>query len=52
MPITPKRDYQRFTHGMGVGDVNGDGRWTCWRRTVGGSSRRPIRKPNSGRFTR
>ena len=24
--ITPKRDYQRFTHGLGVGDVNGDGR--------------------------
>src|SRR3954466_8543984 len=25
-PITPKRGYQRFTHGMGIGDVNGDGR--------------------------
>ena len=25
-PITPKADYQRFTHGLGVGDVNGDGR--------------------------
>ncbi|MEX0611854.1 MAG: PVC-type heme-binding CxxCH protein, partial [Pirellulales bacterium] len=25
-PVTPKRDYQRFTHGLGVGDVNGDGR--------------------------
>lgn len=25
-PITPKQGYQRFTHGMGVGDVNGDGR--------------------------
>lgn len=24
--ITPVRDYQRFTHGMGVGDVNNDGR--------------------------
>jgi FG-GAP-like repeat/FG-GAP repeat len=24
--ITPKRGYQRFTHGLGVGDVNGDGR--------------------------
>jgi putative membrane-bound dehydrogenase-like protein len=24
--ITPKRGYQRFTHGMGIGDVNGDGR--------------------------
>lgn len=26
VPVTPKRDYQRFTHGLGVGDVNGDGR--------------------------
>jgi putative membrane-bound dehydrogenase-like protein len=25
-PISPAKDYQRFTHGMGVGDVNGDGR--------------------------
>jgi hypothetical protein len=25
-PITPKGDYQRFTHGLGCGDVNGDGR--------------------------
>src|SRR5699024_6764938 len=25
-PITEKRDFQRFTHGMGIGDVNGDGR--------------------------
>lgn len=24
--ITPKGDYQRFTHGLGVGDVNGDGK--------------------------
>ncbi|MCI0333270.1 MAG: DUF1080 domain-containing protein [Planctomycetes bacterium] len=24
--ISPKRDYQRFTHGLGVGDMNGDGR--------------------------
>jgi putative membrane-bound dehydrogenase-like protein len=24
--ISPKRDYQRFTHGLGVGDVNGDSR--------------------------
>jgi hypothetical protein len=24
--ISPKREYQRFTHGLGVGDVNGDGR--------------------------
>jgi hypothetical protein len=25
-PITPKGSYQRFTHGLGCGDVNGDGR--------------------------
>ena len=25
-PITPKGDWQRFTHGIGIGDVNGDGR--------------------------
>lgn len=24
--VTPKSDYQRFTHGIGVGDVNGDKR--------------------------
>jgi len=24
--ISPKRDYQKYTHGLGVGDVNGDGR--------------------------
>src|SRR5207247_2907333 len=24
--ITPKGDWQRFTHGLGSGDVNGDGR--------------------------
>ena len=25
-PITPNKKYQKFTHGLGVGDVNGDGR--------------------------
>ena len=25
-PISPKGDRQRFTHGLGIGDVNGDGR--------------------------
>lgn len=25
-PISPDKKYQRFTHGLGVGDVNGDGR--------------------------
>jgi hypothetical protein len=24
--VSPKADYQRFTHGLGVGDINGDGR--------------------------
>ena len=26
VPVTPKRGYGRFTHGLGVGDVDGDGR--------------------------
>ncbi len=25
-PVTPKGGYQRFTHGLGYGDINGDGR--------------------------
>lgn len=25
-PVTPNKNYHKFTHGMGVGDVNGDGR--------------------------
>lgn len=25
-PVTPKGDYQRFSHGIGFGDINGDGR--------------------------
>ncbi|HRT58933.1 MAG TPA: VCBS repeat-containing protein [Candidatus Paceibacterota bacterium] len=25
-PLTPKGDYQRYSHGTGVGDINGDGR--------------------------
>ena len=34
-PITPKGDYQRYTHGIGWGDINGDGRIDlvesgCW----------------------
>ena len=24
--ITPNKNYHKFTHGMGVGDVNGDGK--------------------------
>jgi len=34
-PITPKGNYQRYTHGIGHGDINGDGRVdivesSCW----------------------
>jgi len=34
-PITPKGNYQRYTHGIGCGDINGDGRVdivesSCW----------------------
>lgn len=34
-PITPKGSYQRYTHGIGYGDINGDGRVDvvesdCW----------------------
>jgi hypothetical protein len=25
-PVSPKGDYQRYTHGIGAGDINGDGR--------------------------
>jgi hypothetical protein len=25
-PVSPKGEYQRFTHGIGAGDINGDGR--------------------------
>jgi len=25
-PVSPKGDYQRFSHGVGCGDINGDGR--------------------------
>jgi hypothetical protein len=25
-PVSPKGEYQRFTHGIGCGDINGDGR--------------------------
>lgn len=32
-PISPKGDYGPFTHGLGVGDVNGDGRMDILERT-------------------
>jgi hypothetical protein len=25
-PVTPDRQYHRYTHGLGIGDINGDGR--------------------------
>jgi len=33
-PITWKGDYQRFTHGIGAGDVNGDAASTSSSPTV------------------
>ena len=37
-PISPNNKYGNFTHGMGVGDVNGDGRLDLLKRTAGGNS--------------
>jgi hypothetical protein len=45
--ITPKGDYQRFSHGIGLGDVNGDGRMDIlessgwWEQPVPGKSAEP-----------
>ncbi len=42
--VTPKGAWQRFTHGMGVGDVNGDGRMDIlekdgwWEQPAGGAA--------------
>jgi len=46
-PITPKGSYHKYTHGIGFGDVNGDGRvdmvdsegW--WEHPAGGDSGKP-----------
>jgi len=46
-PITPKRGYFRYTHGLGVGDVNGDGRMDVlekdgwWEQPKAGASHTP-----------
>ena len=38
-PITPKGPWAKFTHGMGVGDVNGDKRMDFLAKKVGGNNR-------------
>jgi hypothetical protein len=42
-PISSKGTWQRYTHGIGFGDVNGDGRNDIPKRTAGGSN--PPRSP-------
>ena len=46
-PITPKGNYQRFTHGIGCGDINGDGRIDIVEseRLVGAAGRRQAGEP-------
>ena len=39
-------------HGIGAGDINGDGRMISSRRTVGGSSLRRARRPGHGLIIR
>ena len=45
--VTPKGNYQRFTHGIGVGDINGDGRLDIveaegwWEQPVQGQADKP-----------
>lgn len=51
-PVTPKRDYEKYTHGLGFGDVNKDGRmdgWTFLSGTHGGSN--PWRATQYGSVT-
>ncbi len=50
--ITPKRGYQRFTHGLGVGDVNGDGRLDLLEKDGWWEHPALNRKPNFGSSTR
>jgi len=48
-PITPKGKYQKYTHGLGVGDVNGDGRMDViekdgwWEQPAAGAQAAPWR---------
>ena len=44
-PVTAKGPWQRFTHGMGVGDVNGDGRMDMMAKEDGGAARFSGRRP-------
>ena len=41
-PISEKVATERFGHGLGVGDVNGDGRLTCCKWRVGSSNRESV----------
>ena len=43
---------EQFGHGLGVGDVNGDGKNDILTAAVGSSSPRKHRKSGCGRFTR
>ena len=57
-PITPHRGYGNFTHGMGVGDVNGDGRLDLlekdgwWEQPEAGPEKGPVGIPSPPRSAR